>query len=47
VVVVVIMMMIIIGNISRPQVADAGKDLQIWSAAPNTLNKQLWTAVNG
>jgi hypothetical protein len=30
-----------------PQVAEGGDGLQIWRAAANILNKQLWTAHKG
>jgi len=29
---------------AHPQVVDGGEGLQIWKAAANMLNKQLWTA---
>jgi hypothetical protein len=34
-------------HMTRPQVADGGESLQIWRAAANILNKQLWTADKG
>jgi hypothetical protein len=34
-------------GMTRPRVADAGNDLQIWRVAANILNKQSWTANKG
>jgi hypothetical protein len=34
-------------GISRPQVADGGDGLQMWTAAANILNKQSRTADKG
>jgi hypothetical protein len=34
-------------GMARPQVADEGEGLQIWSVAANILNKQLRTADRG